>query len=164
MALDKIDIKIIETLQRHGRMTKQDLAAQVNLSPSACLERHKRLEQDGYIKGYKADIAFEKIAPYSATIVEINLKQHRSEDFQRFENVVISIPEIVECYAVGGGIDYVLKFISHDIEHYQEMIDKLLNSHAGIDRYFTYFITRQIKKTPYPVSRFTMKKSDQDTE
>ena len=158
MTLDKIDIKIIETLQRHGRMTKQDLAAQVNLSPSACLERHKRLEQEGYIKGYKADIAFEKIAPYSETIVEINLKQHRSEDFQRFENVVISIPEIVECYAVGGGIDYVLKFISRDIEHYQEMIDKLLNSNAGIDRYFTYFVTRQIKKTPYPVSRFIMNK------
>lgn len=164
MALDKIDIKIIETLQRHGRLTKQKLAEAVNLSPSACLERHKKLEEDGYIKGYKADIAFEKIAPYSATIVEITLKQHRSEDFQRFENAVVSMPEIVECYAVGGGIDYIIKFISRDIEHYQDMIDQLLNGNAGIDKYFTYFVTRQIKKSPYPVGRFTMKNQNTDTE
>ena len=154
MTLDKRDIKIIETLQRYGRLSNQKLAEAVNLSPSACLERHKKLEQHGYLRGYGAVIDFEKITPYSATLVEITLKKHRSEDFQRFENAVIKIPEIVECYAVGGGIDYVVKFISRDINHYQAMMDRLLNSQAGIDRYFTYFITRQIKNTPYPVERF----------
>ncbi|MGM0421503.1 MAG: Lrp/AsnC family transcriptional regulator [Pseudomonadota bacterium] len=154
MALDKIDIKIIETLQRYGRLTNQRLAEHVNLSPSACLERHKKLDQEGYIRGYLADIDFEKITPHSTIMVEITLKKHHSEDFQRFENVVIKLPEIIECYAVGGGIDYIVKFISHDINHYQQMMDQLLNSNAGIDRYFTYFVTRQIKKTPYPVDRF----------
>lgn len=154
MALDKIDIKIIETLQRYGRLTNQRLAEHVNLSPSACLERHKKLDQEGYIRGYLADIDLEKITSHSTIMVEITLKKHHSEDFQRFENVVIKLPEIVECYAVGGGIDYIVKFISHDINHYQQMMDQLLNSNAGIDRYFTYFVTRQIKKTPYPVDRF----------
>jgi len=154
MALDKKDIKIIETLQRYGRLSNQRLAEQVNLSPSACLERHKKLDHEGYIRGYIADVDFEKITPHSTIMVEITLKKHHSEDFQRFENVVIKLPEIIECYAVGGGIDYIIKFISHDINHYQQMMDQLLDSNAGIDRYFTYFVTRQIKKTPYPVDRF----------
>lgn len=154
MALDRIDIKIIETLQRHGRLTNQSLAEHVNLSPSACLERHKRLEKQGYLKGYTAEVDFEKIAPHSITIVEITLKKHHSEDFQRFENAIIKIPEVVECCAVGGGIDYMLKFISHDITHYQDMMDQLLDSDAGIDRYFSYFVTREIKNSPYPVDRF----------
>ena len=155
--LDKIDIKIIETLQRSGRMTNQQLAEHVSLSASACLERHKKLEKAGVIKSYGAEIAMEKIVPYSGVLVEITLKNHLSEDFQRFENAMIKLPEVVDCYAVGGGIDYIVKFICRDIEHYQNIMDQLLNDNIGIDKYFTYFITRQIKKIPYPVSRFTQK-------
>lgn len=162
MALDKIDLKIIETLQRDGRITKQSLAEEISLSPSACLERHKRLEKKGYIRGYNADIAMEKIVPYSAVWVEISLKSHRSEDFQRFENEIIKLPEIVECHAVGGGVDYIVKFVARDIEHYQAMMDSLLDSDVGIDRYFTYITTRQIKKTPYPVYRFVQKQTNSE--
>lgn len=154
MKLDKIDLKIIEALQHDGRITKQKLAEQVALSPSACLERVKRLEGNGYIRNYHADVAMEKIVPYSAVLVEITLKNHKAEDFQRFESAISGIPEIVECYAVGGGIDYIAKFVARNIEHYQDMMDGLLAGDVGIDRYFTYFITRQIKKTPYPVTHF----------
>ncbi len=164
MERDKIDFKIVETLQRYGRMTNKELAAHISLSPSACMERRKKLEQDGIIRGYGAEIAFEKIAPYSAVLVEITLKKHLSEDFQRFENAVIKMPEIVECYAVGGGIDYILKIIARDIEHYQSMIETLLENNIGIKRYFSYFITGQIKKSPYPVSRFIRDISDNATE
>ena len=152
MSLDKIDLNIIKVLQQDGRITNQKLADQVALSPSACLERTKKLEKNGYIRGYQTDIAIEKIAPYSAVLVEITLKNHRAEDFQRFEKSIADIPEIVECHAVGGGIDYVAKFIAQSIEHYQDIMDGLLQSDIGVDRYFSYFITKQIKKTPYPVS------------
>lgn len=152
MPLDKIDLKIIKVLQLDGRITNQKLADQVALSPSACLERTKKLEKNGYIRGYHTDIAVEKIAPYSAVLVEITLKNHRAEDFQRFEKAIADIPEVVECFAVGGGIDYVAKFIAQSIEHYQEMMDRLLESDIGVERYFSYFITKQIKKTPYSVS------------
>ncbi len=153
MKLDKIDLKIIETLQQDGRMTKQNLADAVALSPSACLERLKKLEQSGYIRGYQAIVAVEKLVPYSAVLVEITLENHRAEDFRKFEHAIGNIPEIVECYAVGGGIDYIVKFVTRSIEHYQEIMDGLLDSGIGIDRYFSYFITKQTKKTPYPVSR-----------
>lgn len=146
MKRDKIDLNILSYLQDNGRMTNQDLAAAVALSPSACLERVRRLEEQGYIKGYHADIALEKIAPYSAILVEITLKNHRGADFQRFEKAVAAVPEIIECYAVGGGIDYILKFISRDIAHYQFLMDGLLDSDIGIDRYFSYFITKQTKR------------------
>lgn len=164
MEHDKLDFKIIETLQRHGRIKNKELAERISLSPSACMERHNKLEQEGIIRGYSADVAFEKIAPYTAVLVEITLKKHLSEDFQRFENAIIKMPEIVECYAVGGGIDYVMKFIARDIEHYQNMIEELLNDNIGIKRYFSYFITGQVKKSPYPVSRFARDISNKDTE
>ncbi|MBL4803610.1 MAG: Lrp/AsnC family transcriptional regulator [Alphaproteobacteria bacterium] len=164
MKPDKIDFKIIETLQRHGRMTNKELAEHVSLSPSACLERHKRLEQEGILHSYGAQVALEKITPYSAVLVEVTLKNHLSADFQRFENAIIKIPEIVECYAVGGGIDYVLKFVARSIEHYQQMMEQLLNDDIGIDRYFSYFITQQVKKTPYPVSRFVQDTKATDSE
>ncbi len=157
--LDKIDLKLIEFLQRHGRITNRELAQKISLSPSACLERHKKLEKSGIILSYGAKIALEKITAYSAVLVEITLKNHLSEDFQRFENAMIKCPEVVDCYAVGGGIDYIVKFITRDIEHYQIIMDRLLDENIGIDKYFTYFITRQIKKTPYPVSRFALKDS-----
>ena len=96
MPLDKIDLNIIKVLQQDGRITNQKLADQVALSPSACLERTKKLEQNGQIRGYQTDIAIEKIAPYSAVLVEITLKNHRAEDFQRFEKSIADIPEIVE--------------------------------------------------------------------
>lgn len=155
MKLDKIDLKIIEALQRDGRIKKQALAEQVSLSPSACLERLKRLEKEGYIRGYTADVAMEKIVPYSAVLVEITLKNHRVEDFRCFEGAIATVPEIVECYAVGGGIDYIVKFIVRSIEHYQNLMDELLANDLGIDRYFSYFITKQTKKTPYPISRLS---------
>ena len=93
-------------------------------------------------------------------LVEVTLKNHLSEDFARFENAMISCPEVVDCYAVGGGIDYIVKFITRDIEHYQNLIDELLESNIGIDKYFTYFITRQVKKSPYPVSRFAQQSAE----
>ena len=154
MKPDKIDYKIIDTLQKDGRITKQTLAERISLSPSACLERMRRLEDNGYIRGYHADIAMEKLASYSAVIVEITLKHHQADHFHRFENAIMDIPQIVECYSVGGGIDYILKFVVQSIEHYQDIMDKMLNDDIGIERYFSYFVTKQKKKTFYPVMQF----------
>ena len=156
MKVDKIDLKIIETLQKQGRITKQNLADAVALSPSACLERLKRLEKSGIIRGYHADVAMGKLMPYSAVLVEVTLENHRSEDFKRFESALADIPEVVECYAVGGGIDYIVKFVARSIEDYQAIINGLLDKNVGIDRYFSYFITQQVKKTPYPVLRLSV--------
>ena len=148
--LDAIDLKILGTLQREGRITKQALAERVNLSPTPCWERLKRLEKAGYIKGYRAEIDLAKLAGVTTVLVEVTLKQHRLEDFEHFERAIRQVPEVVECSATGGGIDYLLKVVTPDIDAYQRLIDELLGAGIGIERYFTYVVTRAIKTAAQP--------------
>ncbi len=154
--LDAIDIKILATLQKEGRITKLALAERVNLSPTPCWERLKRLQNAGFIAGYRAEIALTKLGSATTVLVEVTLKQHRIEDFEVFERAVRQVPEIVECLATGGGIDYVLKIVSPDIDAYQRLIDELLTAGIGIDRYFTYVVTRTVKSAAQaPVELYT---------
>jgi Lrp/AsnC family transcriptional regulator of ectoine degradation len=148
--LDAIDLKILATLQSQGRITKAALADAVNLSPTPCWERLKRLEQSGLIHGYRAEIDLDKLGAVATILVEIVLKQHRYEDFQRFETAIRQIDEVVACYATGGGIDYLLKVTAPDIDGYQRLIDRLLLAEIGIDRYFTYIVTRVVKASFQP--------------
>lgn len=147
--LDRIDLRILSVLQKHGRITKQKLANEVNLSVSPCWVRLKRLEEAGIINGYHAEVQLDKLANFSTMLVEITLKHHAAEDFQRFENAVMEAPHVIDCYATGGGVDYVLKIIARDIDHYQALIDDMLDQNIGIDRYFTYIVTKAVKKSRF---------------
>lgn len=148
--IDRIDVKILAALQREGRMTKTALAERVGLSPTPCWERLKRLEKAGFIRGYYADIALEKLGALTIMLVEVTLKQHRYEDFELFERQIRRIDEIVECHATGGGVDYLLKVMVRDVDAYQRLIDSLLVADIGIDRYFTYVVTRAVKTAAQP--------------
>lgn len=145
MKLDRIDLKILIALQKNGRMTKLKLADEVGLSASPCHERVKRLEAAGYIRGYQAHIDLDKLVRTSQVFVEVTLGRHESSDFQKFEKAVQDIPEIVDCYAIGGGVDYILRFVVLDIVDYQKKIDDLLDANLGISRYFTYVVTKPVK-------------------
>ncbi len=144
MKLDPIDLKIVSALQRDGRMTKLKLAAAVALSPAACWERLRRLESGGVIKGYTAIVDLEPDAPRTAVIVEISLKSHQQADFRRFEEAVAREPAIVACDATGGGIDYIMRVVVPDIDSYQRLIDRLLEPAIGIERYYSYVVTKSI--------------------
>lgn len=151
MKLDKIDLKILAALQQDGRMTKIRLAEAVNLSPTACWERLSRLEKSGVITGYTARINTDKLTRRTAVLVEIMLRSHQQYDFDRFEQAILKEPAIVSCDATGGGVDYILKIVSEDIDAYQRLIDKLLRLDLGIERYFTYVITKNVKTSdPLP--------------
>jgi Lrp/AsnC family transcriptional regulator of ectoine degradation len=143
--LDSIDLKILATLQREGRITKLALAEKVSLSPTPCWERLKRLEAAGIISGYHARIELRRLAPATTVIAEVTLRSHRQEDFAAFEARIRAIPEILECWAVGGGVDYILKVVTPDVDAYQRLIDRLLDYGLGIDRYFTYIVTKPVK-------------------
>ena len=146
--LDATDLRILSALQRHGRLSKARLAGLVNLSASPAWTRLKRLEEAGIVRGYHADVDIGRIASATMVLVEITLKQHRYADFERFERHVRGIDEIVECHATGGGVDYVMKVVVPGIEAYQGLIDRLLIADIGIDRYFTYVVTREVKTGP----------------
>ncbi|VXC80055.1 Transcriptional regulatory protein DoeX [Burkholderia sp. 8Y] len=145
MKLDRYDLAILRSLARDGRMTKSRLAEEVNLSVSPTWERVKKLEESGLVKGYRAEIDWTAAFKGSRIVVEVSLSRHTAQDMRRFEERVNAAPEIVQCYATGGGVDYVLHVVSRDIDHYQRFIDSLLVEELGIERYFTYIVTKVVK-------------------
>lgn len=155
--LDAIDLKILEAIQRDGRITKLALAEKVSLSPTPAWLRLRKLEKAGIIRGYHAAIDTRAVAPIATVLVEVTLASHRQADFDRFERAVRDVPEIVACWAVGGGMDYVLKIVVQDIDAYQRLIDQLLEREIGIDRYFTYIVTRTVKENEIlPMSQLVL--------
>ncbi|GAB6852014.1 Lrp/AsnC family transcriptional regulator [Paraburkholderia kururiensis] len=146
MKLDRYDLAILRTLVCDGRITKSRLAEEVNLSISPAWERVRRLEESGLIRGYRADIDW--IAAFKGTriVVEVTLARHTAHDMRRFEERVASAPEVVQCHATGGGVDYVMHVVSRDIDQYQRFIDSLLTDELGIERYFTYIVTKVVKQ------------------
>jgi len=150
MQLDERDLKILSVLQTEGRITKTALAARVNLSPTPCWERLKKLEDAGVIESYSAQISLAMLGPLSVIFMQAELDSHRTEDFERFEMALEDIPEIVECWAVGGGIDYLLKFICKDVGSYQNLVDDMLKAEIGLKRYYTYVVTKPVKNAPTP--------------
>lgn len=147
LKLDQYDLKIIQTLAKQGRITKSELAKIVCLSVSPTWERVKRLEESGVILGYRAEIDWNSIFRSSQVIVEVRLAKHTAYDMQKFEQRIQSAPEISQCYATGGGVDYFMHVQAQDIDQYQRFIDGLLNENLGIDRYFTYIVTKTIKNS-----------------
>jgi Lrp/AsnC family transcriptional regulator, regulator of ectoine-degradation genes len=148
MKLDRYDLAILRILARDGRITKSRLAEEVNLSISPAWERVRRLEESGLIRGYRADVDWARAFKGSRIIVEVTLARHTAQDMRRFEERVAAAPEVVQCHATGGGVDYVLHVMSRDIDHYQRFIDSLLTDELGIERYFTYIVTKVVKNMP----------------
>lgn len=152
--LDSYDIRILAEVQREGRITKVALAERVGLSPTPCWNRLRRLEEAGLIAGYHAHLEPKAFGAVAVVFVEITLANHRQIDFDRFEKAVRAVPEIVGCWSLGGGIDYLIKVIARDIDAYQRLIDRLLEQEIGIERYFTYIVTKSVKDGPaIPVDR-----------
>ena len=152
--LDAVDVRILAEVQREGRITKLKLAERVGLSPTPCWNRLKRLEDAGLIAGYHARLEPKAFGAIAVVFMEVTLANHRQIDFDRFEKAVRAVPEIVGCWSLGGGIDYLVKVVARDIDAYQRLVDRLLERNIGIDRYFTYIVTRSVKDgTDLPVER-----------
>ncbi len=143
--LDPIDIRILDAIQRDGRITKLALAEKVGLSPTPCWMRLRKLEKAGIVSGYHARVDMRRVVPMATVLMEVTLGAHRQADFDRFERAVKDTPQIVGCWSVGGGVDYILKVVARDIDAYQRLVDMLLEREIGIDRYFTYIVTRTVK-------------------
>ncbi|WP_149139481.1 Lrp/AsnC family transcriptional regulator [Gemmobacter caeruleus] len=146
MKLDAIDLRILEAVQRDGRITKLKLAERVGLSPTPCWLRLRKLEQAGIIASWHARLAPRRVAPFATVLVEVILANHRQADFDRFERAVAAMDEVVACWSVGGGVDYFLKIMTRDIDAYQRLVDGMLGAEIGIDRYFTYIVTKSVKE------------------
>lgn len=156
--LDRTDISILAELQRNGRIKNVDLAEKVSLSPSPCLQRVKRLEKLGYIKSYQALIDINKLVETIQVFTQITITEHTLDDHNHFEDKIGDTPEVIECYLASGGYDYLVKFSCRSIIHYQDTIQRLLDSDLGIRKYHSYVIMKEVvSKHAYPLEHLTKK-------
>lgn len=144
--LDRYDLKILRILEGDGRITKSALAEAINLSVTPAWERVRKLESAGLIKGYRAQIDWAALFRSQQVLVEITLARHTAQDMRRFEQRLSEAPEVGFCYATGGGVDYIAMIRARDIDHYQRFIDTLLLEDLGIERYYTYIVTKSVKR------------------
>ena len=158
--LDATDVRILSAVQEHGRLSKSALSEKVNLSATPSWTRLCRLEKDGLIRGYHADIALDRIGDVTTVIVRVSLESHREKDFKKFENRILEVDEIVECVATGGGFDYIMKFVTTNLAAFQELIEGLLAEEIGIERYFIYVVTREVKSSRPNLMRHFRKSGD----
>jgi DNA-binding Lrp family transcriptional regulator len=150
--LDWMDLKILTHLQRTARCSNVDLASAVGLSPSPCLVRIKRLQDIGVIRRYNADIALEKLGEHVMVFSEITISNHRRHDFVRFEEAAAGFEEIIECYNLSGGYDYLLKIVTTSVASFQRIMDELLDMDIGIEKFSSRIVLRRpIEKREYPI-------------
>lgn len=148
IALDGIDVRILSAVQHNGQISKARLSELVNLSPTPCWNRLTRLKNAGLITGYRGEIAVDKMLDLTKVIVVVALKSHSRANFERFEHCIQGIDDIVECSATGGGADYVMKVVSNSLQEFQNFIDQMLDQDLGIERYYIYVVTREVKSAP----------------
>ncbi len=147
MQLDRYDRRILEVLQREGRISNQDLAARVGLSPSPCLRRVRTLEDSGLITGYHAELDARKLGLSLIALLSISMDRHTPERFAAFEAAVGQIPEVIECLLITGQkSDYQLKLVVRDMDDYQRLLLEKITRIEGVAGVHTSFVLRQVVK------------------
>ncbi len=145
--LDKISKKILSELQNDGRISNVDLAGRINLSPAACLERVKKLQEAGYITGYAAQLNPVLLDVSLLVFIEVVLDRTTPDVFEAFKQSVQNIPEIMECHMVAGGFDYLVKSRVKDMNAYRDFLGKSLLQLKGVRETHTYAVMEEVKNT-----------------
>ena len=147
MDLDPTDIRILQALQKKGRISNADLSEAVNLSPSACHRRVQRLEQEGFIKDYVALLDARKIGMPSTVFVEITLQTQADDVLEAFEAAVRRVPAVLECHLMAGKADYILKVVAEDTEDFARIHRPYLTRLPGVAQMQSSFALKTVFKT-----------------
>ncbi|HSW08156.1 Lrp/AsnC family transcriptional regulator [Aquabacterium sp.] len=151
ISLDAIDRRLLQALQADGRMTYDELAERVGLSPSAALRRAKRLEEAGVISGYVALVNAEAIGLGLTAYLNVRLAKHsegeRRSPMEVFKAAVQAWPEVVECVALAGDMDYLLRVVVADMAHYSRFVMDTLLRHPSVQDCKTSFVLERVKVT-----------------
>jgi Lrp/AsnC family leucine-responsive transcriptional regulator len=147
MPIDRIDRRILEELQRNGRIPNSDLATRVGLSESACLRRVRTLEAEGYIERYAAILNLAKLGMDMSLLVRITLKSQIDRELRAFEAAVKCVPEVVECYLTTGGSDYVLRVVARSAADIERIHGEVLTKLPGVARVESSFVLREVVRT-----------------
>ena len=153
MDIDRYDRQILGVLQMEGRISNQDLAERIGLSPSPCLRRVKALEQAGLITGYRAHVDAKALGLSLHALIHISMDQHTPERFKNFDAQISEIPEVMECLLITGqAADYQLKLVVRDMDAFQELLLNRITRIKGVTGVHSSFILRRVvDKTALPV-------------
>ena len=153
MQLDRFDRQILQVLQQEGRISNQELADRIGLSPSPCLRRVRTLEEAGLIIGYRALLAPKVLGLSLMALIHISMDRHTPERFNDFEAAVSEIPEVMECLLITGqSADYQLKVVVRDMDAYQDLLLNRITGIKGVSGVHSSFVLRHVvDKTALPV-------------
>lgn len=145
--LDRLDRRILNVLQKNGRISYVELAEQIGLSATPCMERVKRLEREGYIEGYYAKLNPSLLEHELLVFVEISLEHQSPKTFQAFTDAVKTVPYILECHLVSGDSDYLVKARIKDMSEYRSLLGDMLLILPGVKNSKSYIVMEEVKET-----------------
>jgi DNA-binding Lrp family transcriptional regulator len=151
--LDEVDLAILRALQDDGRLTNAKLAERLSLSETPSWRRLKRLEEDGYIEDYQANLNRRKLGFDVIAFVHLNFSSHNSKDFAAFEETILGCREVLSCHQVTGHTDYLLQLAVEDLDAYRLFIDRVLRNLSGVSTINSSISLREIKRStrlPFP--------------
>jgi len=153
MKLDRYDREILRILQEEGRISNQELADRIGLSPSPCLRRVQAIEKAGLITGYRALVDAKALGLSLMALIQISMDQHTPERFENFEAKIKAIPEVLECLLITGqDADYQLKVVVRDMDAFQELLLNRITRIAGVSGVHSSFVLRRVvDKTSVPI-------------
>lgn len=145
--LDRTDRRILECLQADGRISNVQLARKVNLTPTPCIERVKRLERQGYIRGYTALLDPDLVDASLLVFVEIDLSHKSPDAFRKFREEARHLTEIMDCHLVSGNFDYLIKARVKDMKAYRKLLGDKILSLPGVSGSRSYVVMEEVKET-----------------
>lgn len=152
MSLDMHDLKILDVLQRDGRISVSDLARQINLSSTPCAQRLRKLEMRGYISGYKAIIEPGAIGLDLLVFIQVTLKETDETTLRSFNSAIGRVANVLECHMVGGDFDYLLKARISGMSDYRKLLGGEIGSLPMVQGTHSYFVMEEVKDgTPLPL-------------
>ena len=154
MKFDRYDLRILEELQKNARITNQELADRIGLSPSPCLRRVKVLEESGIIQDQVTRLKPAELGLKLSAFIHISMDRHTPERFDNFERHVREYPEVIECHLITGqSADYMLKVMVPDMEYYQEFLLSKITPLEGVTGAHSSFVLRNpINRTELPLN------------
>lgn len=147
ITLDRIDRKILEHLQAHGRATNLELSEVASLSPAQCMRRHRRLEELGLIGGYAAHLNARKIGLGVIAFIHVTMARGHVDELPKFQDLIADLKQILECYSVTGDFDYVLKVVARDLESLSQFLMHTLMHMPGVSAVRSSVCLNEIKCT-----------------
>jgi len=152
--LDRVDLKILDVLQREGRISITELAERISLSATPCSERVKRLEREGVITGYHARVNPAALGRTLLVFLEIKLSAKSGDVFEKVRKELLYVPEVMECHLVSGDFDYLVKARLSEMNEYRRLLGEILKRLPASAESRSYVVMEEIKETLYlPVDR-----------